>query len=384
MAPDEFIMFHRPSLGAAEEEAVLDALRSGWLTSGPRTGALEARFAAFRGCRHAIATNSCTAALHLALLALGVGHGDEVVTTPITFASTANVIVHCGATPVFCDVQPDTLNMDPAALAAAVTPRTKAIVVVHFAGHPCDMDEIAAIGARHGVPIVEDAAHAVEAEYRGRPVGALGAAAAFSFYATKNITCGEGGMLTSSDETIIAAARPLALHGISRDAWQRYGEEGYRHWDIVAPGFKYNMSDIQAALLNAQLDRVADFWRRRSTLVDLYDEALAGERGLLLMARRDYVKPAHHLYVVRVTPEAGLTRDEFMNAVQAGGVGVGVHFRAVHLHPYYRETFGFRAGMFPVAEAAGDSVVSLPLYPSLSERELERVVDVCTTVLRSV
>jgi len=384
MAADEFIMFHRPSLGAAEEGAVLEVLRSGWLTTGPRTEALESRFAAFRGTRHAIATNSCTAALHLALLALGVGRGDEVVTTPITFASTANVIVHCGATPVFCDVQPDTLNMDPQALAAAVTTRTRAIVVVHFAGHPCDMDEIAAIGARHGVPIVEDAAHAIEAEYRGRPVGALGAAAAFSFYATKNITCGEGGMLTSNDAAIAAAARPLALHGISRDAWQRYGEEGYRHWDIVAPGFKYNMSDIQAALLNAQLDRVDDFWRRRRTLVDLYDEALAGERGLLLMSRREYVKPSHHLYVVRVTPDAGLTRDQFMNAVQADGVGVGVHFRAVHLHPYYRETFGFRAGMFPVAEAAGESVVSLPLYPSLTERELERVVDVSTTVLRSV
>ncbi len=384
MAPDEFIMFHRPSLGAAEEGAVIDVLRSGWLTTGPRTEALEARFAAFRGSRHAIATNSCTAALHLALLALGIGRGDEVVTTPITFASTANVIVHCGATPVFCDVQPDTLNMDPQALAAAMTPRTKAIVVVHFAGHPGDMDEIAAIGARHGVPIVEDAAHAVEAEYRGRPVGALGAAAAFSFYATKNITCGEGGMLTTSDDAIAATARPLALHGISRDAWQRYGEEGYRHWDIVAPGFKYNMSDIQAALLTAQLDRVADFWQRRSTLVTLYDEALAGQRGLLLMRRRNYVKPAHHLYVVRVTPEAGLTRDQFMNAVQANGVGVGVHFRAVHLHPYYRETFGFRAGMFPVAEAAGEAVVSLPLYPSLSERDLERVIHVCTTVLRSV
>ena len=364
---------------------MLDVLRSGWLTTGPRTKALEARFAAFRGCRHAIAMNSCTAALHLALLALGVGPGDEVVTTPITFASTANVIVHCGATPVFCDVQPDTLNMDPQALAAAViTPRTKAIVAVHFAGHPCDMDEIAAIGARHGVPVIEDAAHAVEAEYRGRPVGALGAAAAFSFYATKNITSGEGGMLTTSDDAIAAAARLLALHGISRDAWKRYGEEGYRHWDIVAPGFKYNMFDIQAALLTAQLDRVADFWQRRSTLVSLYDEALAGQRGLLLMRRRDYVKPAHHLYVVRVTPEAGLTRDEFMNAVQANGVGVGVHFRAVHLHPYYRETFGFRAGMFPVAEAAGEAVVSLPLYPSLSERDLERVIHVCTTVLRSV
>ena len=384
MAPDEFIMFHRPSLGAAEEGAVLDVLRSGWLTTGPRTAALETRFAEFRGTRQAIATNSCTAALHLALLALGVGRGDEVITTPITFASTANVVVHCGATPVFCDVQPDTLNMDPQALAAAVTPRTKAIIAVHFAGHPCDMDEIAAIAARHGVPVIEDAAHAVEAEYRGRPVGSLGAAAAFSFYATKNVTCGEGGMLTTSDDALADAARPLALHGISRDAWQRYGEDGYRHWDIVAPGFKYNMSDIQAALLNVQLDRVDEFWRRRRALVERYDEALAQEPGLRLLRRREYVKPAHHLYVVRVTSAAGLSRDQFMNAVQSKGVGVGVHFRAVHLHPYYRQTYGFREGMFPVAEAAGETVVSLPLYPSLDEADLDRVVRTCKTVLGSV
>jgi dTDP-4-amino-4,6-dideoxygalactose transaminase len=381
LPPDDFITFHRSSLGAAEEDAVLDVLRSGWLTTGPRTAALEAHFAAYRGCRHALGTNSCTAALHLALLALGVGRGDEVITTPITFAATANVIVHCGAAPVFCDVQPDTLNMDPQALAAAVTPRTKAIVVVHFAGHPCDMDEINEIAARHGIPVVEDAAHAVEAEYRGRPAGSLGAAAAFSFYATKNITCGEGGMLTTNDAALAAAARPLALHGMSRDAWERYSEAGYRHWEIVAPGFKYNMSDLQAALLEAQLGRVDGFWQRRATLVGLYDEALRGERGLRLMGRRGYVKPSHHLYVVRVTDDAGLTRDQFIDALQARGIGVGVHFRAVHLHPFYRQTYGYQAGMFPAAEAAGDSVVSLPLYPSLEEHQLERVVGACRQAL---
>lgn len=381
--PDDFIRFHRPSMGAAEEQAVLEVLRSGWLTTGPRTRAFEERFAAFRACRYGIGTNSCTAALHVALVTLGVGPGDEVITSPITFSSTVNVIVHVGATPVFCDVQPDTLNLDPRSLDAVMTSRTRAIIAVHFAGHPCDMDEISAIAARHNVPVIEDSAHALEAEYRGRPSGSLGAVAAFSFYATKNITCGEGGVLTTNDQSIADGARPLVLHGISRDAWQRYGESGYRHWDTVAPGFKYNMYDIQAALVNAQLDHLEDFWLRRRELTELYDERLADLRGLQPLLRRSYVKSGYHLYVVRVAQEAGLTRDEFMDALQSRGIGVGVHFRPVHLHSFYREAYGFRAGLLPVAEAAGESVVSLPLYPSLTREQLERVVSVCRSVLRS-
>jgi dTDP-4-amino-4,6-dideoxygalactose transaminase len=360
---------------------VLSVLRSGWLTTGPRTKELELRFAAFRGAAHAVGVNSCTAALHLCLLCLGVGPGSEVVTSPMTFASTANVIVHCGATPVFCDVQEDTLNMDPRSLEGAITARTRAIIAVHFAGHPCDMDEIRAVADKHGIPVVEDAAHAVEAAYRGRPTGSLGAAAAFSFYATKNVTSGEGGMLTTDDAELAARASVLALHGISRDAWKRYGEEGYVHWDIVAPGYKYNMFDLQAALVDAQLDKVDAFWLRRRELVEAYDAAFAGVDELRPLARRDYVTPSHHLYVVRVSPDAGVTRDAFMARVQARGVGVGVHFRAVHLHPYYRETFGFEPGMFPVAEAAGDSVVSLPLHPGLTDDEVARVVRTCRAAL---
>lgn len=374
-------MFNRPSIGAAEEEAVLQVLRSGWLTTGPRTKALEKRFAAFRGCAHAVGVNSCTAALHLSLVCLGVGPGDEVVTTPITFASTANVIVHCGATPVFCDVQDDTLNMDPESLERVITPRTKVIIAVHFAGHPCDMDEIGAVAKRHGVPVIEDAAHAVEAEYRGRPTGSLASAAAFSFYATKNVTSGEGGMLATNDADLAAQAGVLALHGISRDAWKRYGDEGYQHWDIVAAGYKYNMFDLQAALIDVQLDRVDAFRVRRKALVEAYDEAFLENEALRPLARREYVKAGYHLYVVRVSPAAGLSRDEFMTAVQAQGIGLGVHFRAVHLHPYYRETFGFRPGMFPVAEAAGDAVVSLPLYPGLTDGEFDRVVRACESAL---
>jgi len=369
-------MFHRPDIGPAEEDAVLEVLRSGWLTTSARTKALEKRFAAYRGCARAVGTNSCTAALHLSLLSLGVGPGDEVITSPITFASTANVIVHCGATPVFCDVTEDTLNIDPDALSDAITLRTKAIIAVHFAGHPCDMDEIDAIAARHGVPVIEDAAHAVEAEYRGRPTGSLGRAAAFSFYATKNITSGEGGMLTTNDESLADQADILALHGISRDAWKRYGDEGYKHWDIVAPGYKYNMFDIQAAIVDAQMDRIDQFWERRRQVTEYYDAAFSEMPGVAPLCRRDYVKASHHLYVLRVP-----RRDEFMSAIQAQGIGVGVHFRPVHLHQYYRQAFGFRPGMFPVAEAAGESVVSLPLYPSLGDDDVDRVVAAVREIL---
>ncbi len=303
-----------------------------------------------------------------------------MVTTPITFASTANVIVHSGARPVVCDVLPDTLNMDPAALEQALTPRTAAVIAVHFAGHPCDMDEILRVAGARGVPVVEDAAHAVEAEYRGRPVGSLGVAAAFSFYATKNVTSGEGGMLTTGDDALADRAEILALHGISRDAWKRYGDEGYRHWDIVAAGYKYNMYDLQAALVDAQLDRVDELWARRRELTQRYDEAFAGQAALRPLTRVSDVKPSYHLYVVRVSEHAGLTRDAFMDALQARGIGVGVHFRAVHLHPFYREAYGFGPGLAPVAEAAGEAVVSLPLYPSLSDADQERVIAACRAV----
>ena len=377
MSDSEFLRFHRPSLGTAEELAVLEVLRSGWLTTGARAKALEKRFAAYRGCARAVATNSCTAALHLALVTLGVGQGDEVITSPITFASTANVIVHTGARPVFCDVQPDTLNMDPAAVSAAMTPRTKAIIAVHFAGHPCDMNEILRIADAQGVPVVEDAAHAIEAEYRGRPTGSMGVAGAFSFYATKNITSGEGGMLTTNAAGLADQAEVLALHGISRDAWKRYGDEGYQHWETVAAGYKYNMFDIQAALVNAQMDRIGEFLERRRGLAERYDQALADMPALEPLRRRDYVKASYHLYVVRVSKEARLSRDALMNALQAQGIGVGVHFRPVHLHQYYRQAFGFAAGMLPVAEAAGDAVLSLPLYPSLTPAEVDRVVAAC-------
>lgn len=389
--------FHLPSIDAADEAAVLEVLRSGWLTSAGKAAELERRCAELSGVAHGVATNSCTAALHLALMALGVGSGasgdaaadsdadagaaDEVVLSPITFASAANVVLHCGARPVFCDVQPDTLNIDPEALAAAVTPRTRAVIAVHFAGHPADMDRIHEVCDPLDLPVIEDAAHAIGARYRGRPVGSLGRAAAYSFYATKNVTSGEGGMLVTDDAALAERAKLLSLHGMTRDAWKRYSDAGYRHWDIVAPGFKYNLSDMPAALALSQLDKLAAFNAERRRLVELYDRLLADVSNLEPLSRRADVESAYHLYVVRVRAGAPLDRDGLMAALTAAGIGVGVHFRPVHLHPYYREALGFRPGMCPVAEAAGEQLLSLPLFPGLRDADVERVAEACRTAL---
>ncbi|MBX9772262.1 MAG: DegT/DnrJ/EryC1/StrS aminotransferase family protein [Candidatus Obscuribacterales bacterium] len=371
---DEFLAFHKPNIGPAEEAEVIDALRSGWLTTGPKTKKFEREFADFVGAKHGVAVNSCTAALHVALLAAGVGTGDEVITSPITFASTANVIVHSGATPVFVDVEPETLNLDPAKLEAAITPRTKVIIPVHFAGHPCDMDEIKAIADKHKLTIIEDAAHSPDAHYKGKRIGSISPATCFSFYATKNITTGEGGMLTTDDQAFAEKCAILALHGISKDAWKRYSSSGYQHWDILDPGFKYNMFDLQAALGLVQLKRVDEFWTERKRQFEFYGKAFADLPEITLPIVRDYVKSSYHLYVIQVkTEELGIDRDTFMNALQAENIGIGIHFRAVHLHPYYKNTFGFAEGMFPNAEYASDRVISLPLYPGLPQADMELV-----------
>lgn len=376
----EWLPLHRPSLGPEEERAVVEVLRSGWLTTGPRTREFERAFAESRGVAHAVGVNSCTAALHLALLCLDVGPGDEVVLSPITFASAANVVVHTGARPVFCDVQEDTLNLDPDHLCDVLGARTRAVIAVHFAGHSCDMDEIGAICDVAGVPLIEDAAHAAEASYRGRPTGSLGRAAAFSFYATKNITTGEGGMLVSDDERLAERARVLSLHGMTRDAWKRYSAEAYRHWDVMVPGYKYNMCDLQAALGLAQLAKMQGFLERRRHLVELYDEAFGG-LPLRPLRRRPYVQASYHLYPVRVQPEAGLSRDRLVATLGDARIGVGVHFRPVHLHPYYREAFDCRPGLCPVAEKAGGQLLSLPLFPDMRDEDVDRVVAACRAAL---
>lgn len=383
MTRDTFLPYHQPSLGPDEEASVLATLRSGWITTGPQTKQFEKELAEYVGAKHCIAVNSCTAALHLALKAIGVGPGDEVITSPLTFASTANVVVHCGATPVFADVEPDTFNLSAERFAAAITPRTKAVIPVHLFGQACDMDAISAIAVKHGITVIEDAAHAIGTEYRGRRIGGHGNLTAFSFYATKNITSGgEGGAITTDDPALAEQLAIMSLHGISKDAWKRYSNSGYQHWDIIYPGYKYNMFDLQAAVARPQLKRIDEFWQRRVAIKARFDTAFADVPELVRPAERDYGKHAYHLYPVVVrTEDLTADRDTLMNAIQAANVGIGVHFRAVHLHPYYADTFGFRRGMFPHAEYYSDRTISLPFYPKMSDQDVEDVIAVVRRVI---
>ena len=370
-----FLPYHQPLVDANDERAVVETLRSGWLTTGPKTKGFEKDLAAYTGAAHCVGVNSCTAALHLALEAVGVGSGDEVITSPITFASTANVIVHRAARPVFVDVEPDTFNIDARGIEAALTPRTKALIPVDFAGQPCDLDAIVAIAGGHQLPVIEDAAHALGADYKGRRVGGIADMTCFSFYANKNITSGEGGALTTNRQEWADRITVMALHGLSRDAWKRYSAEGYRHWDIIAPGYKYNMFDVQAALVGSQFKKLEAFQVRRDALKARLDAGLRDLAELAFPAERSWVRHAHHLYPIVVRTEMlRADRDVIMNAIQAENIGIGVHFRAVHLHPFYVETFGFRRGMFPNAEYYSDRAISLPIYPRMTDADADDVV----------
>lgn len=383
--PTCHVPFHRPALDLEEEREVIDTLRSGWLTTGPKTRRFEQQFAEYLGARHAVAVNSCTAALHLSLIVNDVRPGDEVITSPITFASTANVIEHVGATPVFVDVLPDTLNIDPIQLAQAVTPRTRAIIVVHFAGHPCDMNAISAIATEHGIPVIEDAAHAIEGVYRGRKIGTISPTTCFSFYATKNITTGEGGMIATNDDGFAQRLRVLSLHGISVHAWDRYRPGEYEHWDILEAGYKYNMSDLQACLGIHQLARIEAGLQLRRKWTAQYDEAFADIPEIRPLKRLPEVESAHHLYVLRfATERLTATRDQIMQMLQARGVGIGIHFRPVHLHPYYRRKYGYLRGALPVAENAGQRVISIPLFPAMTEAEVQHVIDQVRDLIKSL
>ena len=378
----EFLPFHRPWIDEAMVEEVGEALRSGWLTRGPRTERFEAAFQQYIGCRNAIGLNSCTAGLHLALVALGLGPGDEVITSPITFPATANVIVHQGAKPVFVDVEERTLNLNPAKIEEKITLRTKAIIPVHFAGHPCRMDAILDLAERYRLSVIEDAAHAIEASYQGRKVGTIGHFTAFSFYATKNLTTGEGGMLTTEDDELAEKVRILSLHGISRDAWRRYVKEGHQHWEAVYPGYNYHMFDIQAALGLRQLERLEEWWRIRASYVQMYREGLADLPEIAPLAEEPGVRHAYHLFVILLrTEQLTAGRDTIMEALKAEGIGTGIHFRALHLHPYYRTAFHGKPGDLPVAEWASERLLSLPLYPKMAKEDLEDVIKALRKVI---
>lgn len=380
--PERFLVFGAPLIDEADIAEVVDSLRSGWLGTGPKVSRFEADFAAYEGARHAVAVSSCTAALHLSMLALGLRAGDEVITTALTFAATVNAIIHAGATPVLVDVDPRTMNLDPAAAAAAVGARTRALLPVHFAGRPCAMDEIVTLCEVRGLSLIEDCAHAIETEYHGRHAGTFGDFGCFSFYVTKNVVTGEGGMVLARGEQDAARIKVLALHGLSKDAWKRFSDEGYRHYFVSECGYKYNMTDLQAALGIHQLSRVEVNWLRRRAIWDRYQEELSG-LGLGLPAELEAdTRHALHLYTVLVDEErCGVSRDDFLEAMTTQGIGVGVHYVAIPEHPYYRERFGWRCEDYPEACRIGRQTVSLPLSPALSDADVDDVVRAVRRVL---
>jgi dTDP-4-amino-4,6-dideoxygalactose transaminase len=370
------IPFHRPSIDDREIRAVEEVLRSGWITTGERTHDFERRFAEYVGAKHAVAMNSCTAALHVAYAAEGIGAGDEVITTPYTFIATIESICYLGAKPVLVDVDPASRNIDPSRIEAAITPRTRAIVPVHIAGLPCEMDPILEIARRRGLAVIEDAAHSLPASYKGKRIGTLSRATAFSFYATKNLTTAEGGMLVTDDDDLAARYRLLALHGITSDGWKRYRLGGKWFYEVVAMGYKYNMTDIAAALGLVQLDKLDEFDRRRQELSHALHEGLSRHPQLELPACPPHMHHAWHLYIVGVRPVPGApSRAEFIDRLTALGIGTSVHFIPAHHHPYYAEHLGYAKGSFPRAEEAYERAVSLPLYPAMTDEDAAYVVE---------
>lgn len=370
------VPFSPPSLGPEETAEVIATLESGWLSTGPRVRQFEQAFAEYIGASHAIALNSCTAGLHLSLLASGVGPGDEVITTPLTFCATANVILHAGATPVFVDVDPRTGNIDPAAVEAAITLRTRAVIPVHYGGLPADVLAIGRIAAARGLVTIEDAAHCIEGVADGRKVGTIADFTCFSFYATKNLTTGEGGMVTTASAEAADHIRTASLHGMTRAAWSRHQTTRPSRYDVVMPGFKYNMPDLQAAIGIHQLANIDRHHARRAEIARWYDDAFTDLPVTRFASPGPRSVHAHHLYTVLIDEGAALTRDDVADRLGQAGVASSVHFQAVHLHSYYRDRFGFTRGWFPEAERIADTVLSLPMSPALSDGQVEQVVDV--------
>ena len=392
---ESYLPFSAPCFGPEEKAEVTAALESDWITTGPRTRRFEEEFARMVGSKHAIAVNSCTAALHLSLSALNIGQGDVVVTSPFTFCATANVVVHCGAVPVFVDIRPDTYNLDPNRLreffeqdcewngcalnVRRTGGRVRAITAVHYAGQPCDMAEINELAKRYALAVIEDAAHATGAVYNGRKVGTLGNMSCFSFYANKNMTTAEGGMLTTDDDDLAGRARLMSLHGISRDAWKRYTQEGTWRYDVEHPGYKYNLTDIAAAIGLHQLRKLPGFLARRHLIAAQY---LAGLQGLPLILPESLPDRQHawHLFPVQVT-SSGVSRDKVIEALSLRRIGTSVHFIPLHLTSYYQRAFGYQRGDFPVAERVFDRIVSLPLFPRMTQWDVQRVMEALHQVL---
>jgi dTDP-4-amino-4,6-dideoxygalactose transaminase len=375
VASTTFLPFHRASIGEEEMHAVLEVLQSGWLTSGPKVTAFESAFAGSIGATHALAVNSCTAALHLALAACGIGDGDEVIVPTMTFAATGEVVQYLKARPVLVDCAEKSFHIDPQQIEQAVTPRTRAIIPVHYAGYPCEMDAIMDIACSRGLKVIEDAAHAFPASYKGRMIGNIGDITCFSFYATKTITTGEGGMMTTENSEYAERIRKLALHGISRDAWNRYTAKGTWRYDIIEAGFKYNLSDLQAALGLSQLAKADRLRDRRSAIAKRYSLGLTSLNAFSPPPEANDEGHAWHLYVVRVNPGClRIGRDQVIEELKAREIGTSVHFIPLHLHSLYQKSLGYRAGQFPNAERHFAHAISLPLFPDMTDEEIDRVI----------
>jgi len=371
----KFIPFHIPAIGEDEIRSVVETLESGWLTTGRKVKSFEDDFARYVGSKHAVAVNSGTAALHLALDAIGIREGDEVIVPAMTFAATAEVVLYFKAQPILVDCQRDTLNLDPTQIDAAITSKTKAIIPVHFGGQPCEMDQILDIAKKHNLRVIEDAAHALPAIHNGHKVGGIGDITCFSFYATKTITTGEGGMATTENSEWAERMRMMSLHGISHDAWKRYTKEGSWYYEILYPGFKYNLTDIAAAIGIEQLKKCNEFWEARQRIAMNYAKAFADLQEIQLPSCRNGVQHAWHLFVIQLNLERlKIGRNQFIEALREKEIGTSVHFIPLHLHPYYRDKFGYKPEDFPNASEAFERIVSLPIYPKMNEGNVRDVI----------
>ncbi|MDH3372278.1 MAG: DegT/DnrJ/EryC1/StrS family aminotransferase [Gammaproteobacteria bacterium] len=379
-----FIIFGAPDIHNDEIDEVLATLQSGWIGTGPKVARFEEEFADLKGVGHdrVAAVNSCTAALHVSMIAANLKPGDEVLTTAMTFCATANAIIHSGATPVPVDIDADTLNIDVARLEQHITAKTRAIVPVHFGGRPCDMDAIMAIAAKHGLIVIEDCAHAIETQWRGQQAGTFGDFGCFSFYVTKNVVTGEGGMVLARSPAMIDRIKTLALHGMSKDAWRRFGDDGYKHYEVVEAGFKYNMMDLQAALGIHQLRRVEENWLRRREIWKAYQHAFADLPLGRPLEPDEHMRHAYHLYTLAVDEiNCGMSRDDFIRHMSDAGIGVGVHYRSLAQQPYYQREYGWIPENYPVSTAFGDNTVSLPLGPKLQNAEIDRIIAAVTATI---
>lgn len=379
---DDYLVFGQPLIEQAEIDEVVHSLRVAWLGTGPKVAAFERAIAEYKGVSHAVAVNSCTAGLHLSCLTLGLQRRDEVIVPAMTFCASINAIIHAGARPVLVDVDPSTFNIDVAEIRRKVTPNTRAIMPVHFAGRACDMEGITAIAKEHGLKIIEDCAHGIETEFRGRKVGTFGECGVLSFYSTKNIITGEGGMVLTEDPVVAARIKVLALHGMSQDAWKRFSDAGYKHYEVVEVGFKYNMMDLQAAIGMHQIERVEEYSHRRREIWDRYNEAFADIPASLPAPLELDSRHALHLYTLLIDKARALaTRDQFIAELHRRNIGTGVHYRSIAIHPVYQERFGWKPEDYPNAKKIGDSTVSLPLSPKLTDADVADVIQAVREVL---